>query len=116
MTSRAKLQFNTQAIFWLMLTLGMTLAYVRGIDVAGLQMGLMLAAVAFAAGGAIGLAAGKLADGLFWALLITLLAYLSVLGGKVPSQQVAYGWASSGPSAGRSAACECPSRSSWGPR
>src|SRR5262245_21347188 len=83
-----KLQFSIQAVLWIIFTLAMVLAYVRTADLPSLRMG----AVYLALGLVVGWAAGRLVDALFWALLNSMLAYLSVLGGSPPNAAVAYGW------------------------
>jgi hypothetical protein len=93
--AHSNLQFSTRAVLWIMLTLGMALAYVRTADAKSLETGAVYAALGLVAGCLIGWVSGKLADALFWSLLITLLAYLSVFE-RVTHEAVAYGWGAVG--------------------
>src|SRR5262245_9816279 len=92
-TAKGRLQFGTAALLWLMVTLGMTFAYVTRLTPEDQYRGLVFAAFALIGAAVMGLVTRNGGDAWFWSVLVTLLAYLAVVGERTPDRSMVYGWA-----------------------
>ena len=85
-------QFSLSSLLWITTALAMLLSYARWLGADSLQQAMIFAAFASAIGLGVGWLIGNWRDCFFWSLLMTLLAYLAVAGGRLPNVAVFYGW------------------------
>lgn len=87
-----KNQFSLQSIFWLTVALSLLFSYARYLGGDALQQAMIFSLMGLAVGCLLGPLVGNWQDSIFWALLMTLLAYLATAGGRLPNLAVFYGW------------------------
>lgn len=85
-------QFSLLSLMWTMTALALLFSYARWLGGDALQQAMIFAVFGTAIGLVIGWLIGDCKNGLFWSLLLTLLAYLAVAGGRLPNTAVLYGW------------------------
>ncbi|MEQ1830812.1 MAG: hypothetical protein ABL921_32980, partial [Pirellula sp.] len=90
--SAADSQFSLQTMFWLMIALALLLVYANSLGREEVGHAVFYMAVSLSAGRVIGLITQRWNDSLFWSLMMTLLAYLAVAGGRLPTVAIVYGW------------------------
>ena len=93
-TSRS--QFSLSSLLWITAALAMLLSYARWLGADSLQQAMIFAAFASAIGLGFGWLIGNWRDCFFWSLLMTLLAYFAVAGGRLPNVAIVYGWGTIG--------------------
>lgn len=85
-------QFSLLSMMWTTTALALLFSYARWLGGDALQQAMIFTVF----GATIGLVIGWLLDDckncLFWSLLLTLMAYLAVAGGRLPNTAVLYGW------------------------
>ena len=85
-------QFSLMSLLSMTAALAMLLSYARMLGADALPQAIIFAAFASTIGLALGWLFGNWRESLFWSLLMTLLAYLAVAGGRLPNIAVFYGW------------------------
>jgi len=85
-------QFSISSMLWITAALASLLSYARWLGADSLQHAMIFAAIASAIGLGFGWLIGNWRDCFFWSLLMTLLTYLAVAGGRLPNVAVFYGW------------------------
>ena len=85
-------QFSLSSLVWITAALALLFSYARWLGADALKQAMIFAAFGSIIGVGIGWMIGNWQDSLFWSLLLTLLAYLAVAGGRLPNEAVLYGW------------------------
>ncbi len=93
-------QFTLKSVFWSTTSLALLLAYARSMGEQAVIHVAIYALLALAAGGLVGFLHGNWKDGLFWSMLVALLTYLAVEGGRLPDESVVLGWGAVGAGCG----------------
>ena len=99
-------QFGLRAIFWIVLVIGIALAYLRNIGPPRvILMGAIIVITAVIVGAVIGWCAGRVRNSMYWAVLISAAAFLSVAGERAYGPMFLIAWSAVGMSSG--ACCGC---------
>ncbi len=85
-------QFTLKELMWATTAVACLLAYAGRLGGNSINLGIAYASFATGSGIAFGVASRNLKDALFWSFLTTLLVYMAVAGGRLPSAAVGYGW------------------------
>lgn len=85
-------QFRLSTVFWFTTCLCLLMAYSRALGGNALMHGVLYTLFALSSGLIVGVITGRLWDALFWSLLASLLTFLAVAGGRLPTDEVAVGW------------------------
>ena len=85
-------QFSLSSLLLITASVAMLLGYARWLGAESLQQAIVFATFSAMIGIGFGWLAGNWQDSLFWSLLMTLLTYLAVAGGRLPNIAVVYGW------------------------
>jgi hypothetical protein len=85
-------QFSLLTLFWCMLAWMLLLAYAKTTGRQGPVQASVFMALGLGAGLLVGLVAGRIRERLYWASLISVLAFLAVAGGSLRDAGVFYGW------------------------
>lgn len=85
-------QFSLLTLLWCMLAWMLLLAYAKTTGRQGPVQASVFMALGFGAGLLVGLFAGRIRERLYWASLISVLAFLAVAGGSLRDAGVFYGW------------------------
>ncbi len=90
-------KFGLSALFWTVGTIGLTLAYLRRFDSPTVYANAIAAVVgACLIGAAVGWRPRRMVDAIYWAVVITIAAYLSVIGDIRSNQTFHFAWAAVG--------------------
>jgi hypothetical protein len=93
-------QFTLPTLFWLMLIIGIALAYLRLFGMQACLLGLVVVGLGLAAGAAMGLVARRPADAVYWSLLGAFFAYVCTQGVSIPHWSAHLAWGAVGAAAG----------------
>lgn len=85
-------QFSLLSLMWITTALALLFSYARWVGGDALQQAMVFTAMGTVIGLTVGWLIGDTKNCLFWSLLLTLLAYLAVAGGRLPNAAVFYGW------------------------
>ena len=85
-------QFSLLSMMWTTVALALLFSYARWLGGDALLQAMIFTAFGTVIGLAIGWLIGDCKNCVFWSLLLTLLAYLAVAGGRLPNVGVLYGW------------------------
>lgn len=85
-------QFSLLTLLWCMLAWILLLAYAKTTGRQGPVQASVFMALGFGTGLLVGLIAGRIRERLYWASLISILAFLAVAGGSLHDTGVFYGW------------------------
>jgi hypothetical protein len=85
-------QFSLLSLMWLTTATALLFSYARWVGGDALQQAVVFMVFGTVIGFTVGWLIGDIKNCLFWSLLLTLLAYLAVAGGRLPNAAVLYGW------------------------
>ena len=95
---------------WLMMSIGVTLAYLRIFHISESVMGLAAVAIGLFVGSSAGIAYGRVGSSTYWALVGALSAFLCAVGQPIYHPSFLFGWMLVGASAGAISAVLGPSK------
>jgi hypothetical protein len=113
-TSSGSTQFSLGSLLWLTVSLVLLFSYARWLGQSALHQAMIFTAMGTIVGLAMGMLFGRWQDTLFWALLVTLLAYLAMAGGRTNGMAVFYGWGLVGAFCGGMSTLARPKSHIWG--
>ncbi len=85
-------QFSLLSRMWITTAMALVFSYARWVGGDALQQAIVFTVMGTVIGLTVGWLIGDTKNCLFWSLLMTLLAYLAVAGGRLPNAAVLYGW------------------------
>ncbi len=85
-------QFSLLSLMWITTAMALLFSYARWVGGDALQQAMVFTVFGTFIGLTIGWLIGDIKNCLFWSLLLTLLSYLAVAGGRLPNAAVLYGW------------------------
>jgi hypothetical protein len=105
-------QFTLQTVFWVTIAVALLLVYAKSLGQEAILQSLVYSGTAMSIGVLFGGITRRWKECFFWVCLMTLLAYLGVAGGRLPTIAIVYGWGFIGATTGGLAAIDFP-RKVW---